>query len=363
MASYDRKRKVWVARYIDIKGVRRAPTFATEAEADERLNEEAAILESFLGVEIGHTFDEAAERLLAGMTKHNENTVTQFRATIRVHLTPILGGMSLIDIDRPVLAKVRAALDASKHPRAAAMARRLVRRVLKKAEKLAWLPDGYFEREWNAPPALLQEKRTRTVERDQLTLADVRLLLTKSLGVARIILHLALLAGLRIGEILALRWSDIDAVPGYIRVDKTRGEDGSIGPTKTPSSTRQVPISARLRAELDAWREATFRGADTDIVWKEGVPAPRLHNATQWLAKEQTRLGIGTRETRPTPDGYHRIVHLGVYSTHRFRAACTAMWVHQGVPIDRIAKWLGHSDPSITLEIYAHLFVDGFVWE
>lgn len=363
MASYDRKRKVWVARYTDIRGVRHAPTFATEAEADDRLKEEEAIVDSFVGVETGHTFDEAAEALLSGMTKHSEDTVTQFRATIRLYLVPILGGLSLIDIDRPVLAKVRAALDASEHPGAAAMARRLVRRVLKKAEKLAWLPDGYFEREWNAPPALLQDRSGRAALRDHLTLAEVRLLLLQSIGLARIILHLALLAGLRIGEILALRWSDIDAVPGYIRVDKTRGEDGSIGPTKTPSGTRQVPISAWLRAELDVWREATFRGPDTDIVWKEGIPAVRLHNATQWLAKEQTRLGIGTRDTKPTPKGHRRTVHLGVYSTHRFRAACTAMWVHQGVPIDRIAKWLGHSDPRITLEIYAHLFKDGFTWE
>lgn len=363
MASFDRKRRVWVARYTDIRGVRRAPTFASEEEADDRLKEEQAILDSFAGVDIAHTFDEAAENLLGSLGKVSTDTVSQFRTTIELYLKPILGGMMLIDVDAVALAKVQEALDASEYPAAAAMARRLVRRVMRRAETLAWLPDGYFDREWKAPPALLRERPSRAVQRDYLSLAEVGLLLAMSIGLARIILAIALLAGLRIGEILALAWSDIDAVPGFISVNKTRAEDGRNGAPKTRSSKRLVPISALLRAELDAWRAETCRGPNTDIVWKKGIGAVRLHNATKWLAREQTRLGIGERVIITYPNGSRRIAHVGVYSTHRFRAACTAMWVKQGVPIDRISKWLGHSDPRITLEIYAHIFADGSGWK
>jgi integrase len=72
-----------------------------------------------------------------------------------------------------------------------------------------------------------------------------------------VFVHLAIITGARRGEILALRWSDIDLVAQSVKVERALSFVGGVlheGPTKNDSSIRAVPIDAVTVAALKAWR-------------------------------------------------------------------------------------------------------------
>src|SRR5262245_63038755 len=74
------------------------------------------------------------------------------------------------------------------------------------------------------------------------------------------------MSGLRRGELLALRWQDIDWSAGLIRVRRsyTRGEFGT---PKSRRSSRAVPMADRLAGELDRHHKRSRFQADDDLVF------------------------------------------------------------------------------------------------
>ena len=74
---------------------------------------------------------------------------------------------------------------------------------------------------------------------------DVRTLLEKLDEPCRSIVAIAVLTGLRIGEILALRWKRVDLMNEVLEVAETFSS-GEFGPPKTRSSRRTIPMSATL---------------------------------------------------------------------------------------------------------------------
>src|SRR5580692_11137033 len=72
--------------------------------------------------------------------------------------------------------------------------------------------------------------------------------------------------GLRISEILALRWSDIDWKNACIRVVRAYVY-GKFGPPKSKASKRPVPLHPLLAALLQAWRKETLYAAEEDFIF------------------------------------------------------------------------------------------------
>ena len=91
----------------------------------------------------------------------------------------------------------------------------------------------------------------------------------------RTVVLVALLTGLRIGEIAALRWERVDFLRGTLQVKETYSEEHGFGSPKTKSSTREVPISEPLRAALLAHRA---RCSDVSANMRTARPMP------DWLA-------------------------------------------------------------------------------
>jgi integrase len=74
------------------------------------------------------------------------------------------------------------------------------------------------------------------------------------------------MTGMRRGELIALRWQDIDWNVGLIRVRRTFNR-GQFGTPKTRRSSRAVPLADRLRADLDQhFRNSDFQG-ELDLVF------------------------------------------------------------------------------------------------
>ncbi len=147
--------------------------------------------------------------------------------------------------------------------------------------------------------------------------------------------------GCRIGEALALRWSDVDLLQRTISIRHTLRRDGTLGEPKTRAGIRDVPIPyGLLRILADAKDE---RAGDDDWVF-------------------------AARHGR-SPVGYWNAVNRGVKPAlhaagiddarvHDLRHAAASLLIAQGLTPVEVAGLLGHRDATTTLSVYATWFGD-----
>jgi len=148
---------------------------------------------------------------------------------------------------------------------------------------------------------------------------------------------IAALTGLRIGELLALRWKHVDLIHDVIHVRETVYE-GHFGSPKTKSSRRDVPMSQPVREAFLAQR-SVLTGADAENL----VFATR--NGTPLNPKNLLR-----RVLQPTC----RKLGLPVVSWHGFRHTHATLLGEVGESLRTAQAILGHSDLKTTLNIYTH---------
>jgi integrase len=159
--------------------------------------------------------------------------------------------------------------------------------------------------------------------------------------------ELAAATGMRRGELLGLRWGDVDFETAVLSVDRSTTQIRNDRVTTTPKNheRRRVQIDARTVATLRAWRKAQ---AEERLQWgaayedTEGLLFTR-ENGSPMLPNYVTKL-FGKRQT--TTD-------LPKLTVHEIRHTHATILLRAGVPVHIVAKRLGHKDPSVTLNVYA----------
>ena len=180
-------------------------------------------------------------------------------------------------------------------------------------------------------------ERTQARPSYSLTAEDVRRLLAVMEEPARTVARLAILAGLRIGEILGLRWGRLDLAAGTLRVEETCYR-GNFASPKTRASRREIPLAP---AVVDALMVHHSRCADTSpgalvFATRRGTPLSANNLRTRQLRQACKSVGI-------PPFGWHTLRHTHSSLLHAL-----------GVPLKVTQAQLGHSRLSTTLEIYTH---------
>lgn len=155
---------------------------------------------------------------------------------------------------------------------------------------------------------------------------------------------LCLYSGLRIGELLALEWSDIDFNKGTIIVNKTchdgRDENGKLcritDTPKTTSSRRTIPIPKQL---LSLLKEHKKKSNSQYVVSSNGngITVRSYQRSFELLQK---RLGIERK-------GFHSLRHT--FATRALEC---------GMDVKTLAEILGHKNATVTLNRYAHSLME-----
>jgi integrase len=156
----------------------------------------------------------------------------------------------------------------------------------------------------------------------------------------RAALALAGFAGLRLGEIRALTWADVDLEAGTLAVRRSMLPDGTVKPPKTEAGNRTAPILPELRRQLVAWRLRSphTRPGDPVVCTAEGGSVQERNIRR---ALDDAKSAAGLTETK------------GRLSMHSLRHSWASALATGGLAATTLARVTGHSDPGFTYRVYA----------
>ncbi len=251
------------------------------------------------------------------------------------HIIPALGSHRLCDVTRPVIQQF---LVERKRKGYSSSTIHGIRTTLAKVLQAA-VEHGYLES--NPARAIQIGEREPKQERPVLSPTELRTLITHLADPCRTLVTVAVLTGMRIGEILALRWKRVDFQRRTVEVAETYS-DGQFGSPKTRSSRRAIPMSLALQETLQTHRLASTRTGPDELVFctAAGTPLSPKNLYNRVLAPTCDRIGL------------RRV------SWHSFRHSSATLLGEVGESLKTVQAILGHSDLETTLNTYMHAIPD-----
>lgn len=196
-------------------------------------------------------------------------------------------------------------------------------------------------------PPTVKKKQAKAFTEDQ-SQEIIRALTTEELKY-QVIIFLAISTGLRLGELVALEWKDINFEEKYLTVMRTSQSIVGLGTfCKTPkndSSCRRVTLP---RSIIDLLREYkahqneirlqlgdTWQNYDRLFTQWDGKPM-YTQTPSQWFSKFLKR---------------HNLPHI---PSHGLRHTSASLLIARGTPLKNVSSHLGHTDIRTTANIYGH---------
>ena len=288
-------------------------------------------------------------RVAAGRTRLAPSTYTEYRRALLVHIAPKLGSRTLASLRTEDVDALIAALEADgKAPGTVrniiTPLRRMLADAVRQGKLLANPAAGA-----DLPPA--QDFTGKEIPREQtdaIRASLVALASTDPLRNEPDLFHVhffdvALGTGLRLGELRALRWRDVDRDRRVIRVERAYSRR-EIKRPKSDAGVRAVPLFASVDDALRSVAARAFergRYAPDELVFAN-VRGTSLHESN-----------FNRRVWRPALE-HAGLAHHG-YRFHDLRHTCVSRLVAAGADVKLVQAVAGHASPLITLKRYSHL--------
>jgi integrase len=334
-----------LTRYHNVKGTKR------EAEAE--------LVRLKAGADKGEYIDASKETLALfidrwetwAATQVSAKTLERYKELAAHHIRPHLGAMRVQKLKTVHLAELYGKLQKSKADGGAGLSPRTVGHVHRRLFQILGQAVKWSVIAFN-PAAAAKPPRVERTEIEILAPDQVKTILHALRGHALYpVAVIGLATGIRRGEMVALRWGDIDLDRGKVHVERSleQTNDGlRFKAPKTKAGRREISIPPSIVAEL------------------------RAHWKTQGEARLALGLGRASADdlALPRPDGSAwppdsltsewaravRILKLPIVTLHALRHTHASQLIASGLDVVTVSRRLGHSNPTVTLNVYAHLF-------
>lgn len=362
----------WRARYDDpTTGKERARHFDRKIDAQRFLDEvtTSVVTGQYVDPRAGRVLvrDYAAqwEATLVG----RPSTLSIADVAMRLHVLPELGARPMASVRRSDVQALVKRLEAFLQPGTIGNVYDVLRRMFGAAVDDKVIAESPCRR-INLPP----EQRAEVVPP---TLAEVDELAASVPPRYRAVVVLLAGSGLRIGEVLGLKITDVDFLRRELRVERQRLQNGQMGPPKTDESYRAVPLGRVVVDELAAHLAAHGDGSEWLFTTERGAPLTYGSWTSVWEAAQRQPLAQRRRHRCPhcrvdagrpcvTSRGQRaQIDHAArdamargadAVDTHALRHFYASCLISGGASVYLVSRLLGHASASITLKVYAHLW-------
>lgn len=187
-----------------------------------------------------------------------------------------------------------------------------------------------------------REKRIESFDRKEQALLERYALRSGNQKLFGIVL--ALYTGVRIGELLALTWEDVDFQKGMLSITKSCRDswEGNrykkiFDTPKTSNSERVIPVAKELLKRLK-------------IMKKE--------SKGKFIITGKSEYGAEVRSFQRTFSSVLKKLNLPHRGFHSLRHTFATRAIEAGMDVKTLSEILGHSDPTITLRRYAHSMLE-----
>jgi len=273
------------------------------------------------------------------------STILNYERNLRMYINPDLGSIRLIDLNLARIERFYAGLlTKGAGPRTVRHVHSVLHRALERAVRydlIARNPaHGAVLPKYNPP-------EMKVLDESQIS----RFLMAARDSPNEALYHLAIVTGMRMGELYGLTWDDLHWHPGELHVRRQavniRGGGWTFAELKTRYGTRIIKLGEGTLNVLRAHKkrqelQIAFVGSrwqDNNLILPSAVGSP--------LNKSNMRKD------------FNRVLeaaNLPHIRFHDLRHTAASLMMNHQVPILVASRRLGHSKPSVTLDIYSHLY-------
>jgi integrase len=343
---YKRKNSSWRAQ-ISLQGQRISKTFKTKSEALTWLrNMQDEVDNGLLFENTKLTLEQFMKDWLVSIEQNlRYNSFFQYRQITNQYIIPHLGKQKLRDLKSEHIQKMyNDMVQQGRGNRTIQLTHSILHRALEQACKQG----SVFRNPDDATiPPKPRQKEMQFLDEEQVQ----RFLITAQAMNDRFyaLYYLAIASGMRLGEILALQWDDLDLERGTLKVQRqlTKCKNGfRFTVPKTKAGIRQIDLGnstvdvlkAHLRMQQAEKVIAGDSWEDYNLVFPSMVGTPmnrsNLHKKYKSILKNSG---------------------LPLIRFHDLRHTAASLMLNNGIPVIIVSKRLGHAQPSITLDVYGHL--------
>ena len=328
-----RKRNYETVKGTKAEAQRRLRYLVAQAEGGFPVNTSKTTLESY--------FDQWLEK---HAQRVRELTIYGYRNNIRRYVIPTLGSTRLIHLEPVAIESLYASLlGIGLSPETVRQTHRILKKALKDAVRLNMLirnPVDLVE-----PPSS-RRKEILTLDSEQLR----RLLSHVQESSYGPVIHLAAHTGMRRGELVGLKWSDIDFDNAMISVNReiifVPGLGHIVTAPKSDKSRRSIDITRNVVDELRRHKAAQNEH--------------RLRIGVAWIGEDWvfTRLNGQHQAPNSVSRGFKSIrekLELPPVRLHDLRHTHASLMLKSGVHLKVVQERLGHSTIGITADTYSHV--------
>lgn len=259
---------------------------------------------------------------------------------VKKHLLPTLGKMKLTSITPGIVQDFIIALE---HSDFAYSTIKNVYRLLSAAMRCA-LEEGLIQKN---PCRKIKIQRVEQREQRVLTQNEQELVKKSTLNANDLPMLLSLYTGMRLGEVCALKWSDIDWAKRTITVKRTvqritQSKNGKktmlmVGTPKSLRSCRVIPVPDFVLKQLKTMQASSQNGS---YIFGSSVSPAEPRTIQRRFKRFMDKLGLAD-------------VHF-----HTLRHSFATRLLELGVDVKTVSVLLGHSSAKTTLDYYAHSLIE-----